>query len=131
VPPGWSELAHATVDYSTYKMWGYTMNDNGACTLRHRSDEDAATLTRTDAAGDRGGQDRRRRPRGHGPLFLSLNFLAPHHEANSIQRERTGWCARRRATAAPSRALRSRAPCELQRGGHVDKPRFLRATPTR
>ena len=28
VPPGWSDW-HATVDYSTYNMWGYTINDNG------------------------------------------------------------------------------------------------------
>lgn len=28
VPPGWSDW-HATVDYSTYRMWGYTVNDNG------------------------------------------------------------------------------------------------------
>ena len=28
VPPGWTDW-HATVDYSTYAMWGYTINNNG------------------------------------------------------------------------------------------------------
>ena len=47
VPPGWSDW-HATVDYSTYQMWGYTINDNGRMHTYGRPFNEDPRLYQTD-----------------------------------------------------------------------------------
>ena len=125
VPPGWSDW-HATVDYSTYQMWGYTMNDNGRMhTYGHAFDEDPR-LYQTDLLASKAAAIVKRQATRRAPLFLSVNFLAPHHEARSIQRR-----THRMVRPAP-RHRRAFASAPLARGASFneadmsDKPRFLR-----
>lgn len=92
VPPGWSEW-YGAVDPTTYRMWGYTLNENGRLvTYGEPFGRDPATY-QTDVLRDRA-LDVIRRHGGEGPpLFLSLSFLAPHHEDFPI-RSRTGVTVR-------------------------------------
>ena len=125
VPPGWDDW-HATVDYSTYQMWGYTMNDNGRMhTYGHAFDEDP-DLYQTDVLASKAAGIVKRQARRADPLFLSVNFLAPHHESRGIQK-RTHRLVRpaprdRRAFASAG-LPRSRSFNEADMS---DKPRFLR-----
>jgi N-acetylglucosamine-6-sulfatase len=123
VPPGWSDW-HATVDYSTYRMWGYAMNDNGRFhTYGSPFDEDPR-MYQTDVLAGKALSVIRSRA-GRQPFFLSVNFLAPHYEDRRIQR-RTGQLVR----PAP-RHQRAFASAQLPRTASFDerdmsdKPRFL------
>lgn len=124
VPPGWDDW-HATVDYSTYQMWGYTMNDNGRMhTYGHALEEDPA-LYQTDVLTSKASAIVERQARSGNPLFLSVNFLAPHHEARSIQQK-----THRLVRPAP-RDRRAFSGARLPRSASFneadmsDKPRFL------
>lgn len=124
VPPGWSDW-HATVDYSTYNMWGYTINHNGRMkTYGHPFDENPR-LYQTDVLAAKAASLVEQHTGGSKPLFMSVNFLAPHHENRAIQR-RTGVLVRpaprhRGAFAAvqPPRAA------SFNEADVSDKPRFL------
>ena len=73
IPPGWSEW-RGSVDPTTYRFYGYTLNEGG--TLRTYG-SDAASYQAdvyTDKALD---VIRRRAPQAQ-PFFLSLAYLAPH-----------------------------------------------------
>jgi N-acetylglucosamine-6-sulfatase len=124
VPPGWSDW-HATVDYSTYQMWGYTMNDNGRMHTYGRPFDEDPKLYQTNVLASKAAAIVKRQA-GRRPLFLSLNFLAPHHEARSIQRR-----AHRLVRPAP-RDRHAFASARLARTASFneadmsDKPRFLR-----
>lgn len=124
VPPGWSDW-HATVDYSTYNMWGYTINNNGRMKTYGRPFVENPRLYQTDVLAAKAASIVKREAGGAKPLFLSVNFLAPHHENRAIQR-RTGTLVR----PAP----RHRRAFASQRVAHAasfnesdmsDKPRFL------
>jgi arylsulfatase A-like enzyme len=69
VPPGWSEW-RGSVDPTTYRFYGYSLNEGG--TLREYSSYQ--TDTYTDKALD---VIRRRAPEAQ-PFFLSVAYLAPH-----------------------------------------------------
>ena len=92
VPPGWSDW-HATVDYSTYNMWGYTINNNGRMKTYGRPFVEDPRLYQTDVLAAKAASIVEREAGGDRPLFLSVNFLAPHHENRAIQR-RTGTLVR-------------------------------------
>ena len=125
VPPGWSDW-HATVDYSTYQMWGYTMNDNGRRHTYGATFNEDPRFYQTDVLTSKATSIIKDHAGGRTPLFLSVNFLAPHHEARSIQR-RSGSLVR----PAP-RHRRAFASTPLPRAASFneadmsDKPRFLR-----
>jgi N-acetylglucosamine-6-sulfatase len=125
VPPGWSDW-HATVDYSTYQMWGYTMNENGRMHTYGRPFDENPKLYQTNVLAAKAARIVRRNAGGSKPLFLSVNFLAPHHESRAIQR-RSGRLVR----PAP-RHRRAFASAPLPRAASFneadvsDKPRFLR-----
>jgi arylsulfatase A-like enzyme len=125
VPPGWSDW-HATVDYSTYQMWGYTMNDNGRMHTYGRPFVENPRWYQTDVITRKARSIVKREAGGSQPLFLSVNFLAPHHEGRGIQR-RTGMLLR----PAP-RHRRAFASAHLPHAASFnetdisDKPRFLR-----
>jgi N-acetylglucosamine-6-sulfatase len=123
VPPGWSDW-RATVDYSTYSMWGYTLNENGRLRTYGRPFREEPRLYQTDVLARKAAAVVARRA-GRGPFFLSLNLLAPHHEARAIQR-RTGQIVR----AAPRHraatvALPARTASFNERDV-TDKPAFIR-----
>ena len=79
VPPGWRDW-HATIDKSTYQMWGYRMHENGSENTYGNFDDEDPSLYQTDVLRDKAVQF----VDGHGedsePFFLSLNFVAPHGE---------------------------------------------------
>ena len=124
VPPGWSDW-HATVDYSTYRMWGYTLNENGRMQTYGRRFDEKPRLYQTDLLARKAASIVRSNAGGSTPLFLSMNFLAPHHEASSIQR-RTGRLVRpapRHRRAFASAPLAHSA--SFNEADMSDKPRFL------
>jgi N-acetylglucosamine-6-sulfatase len=125
VPPGWSDW-HATVDFSTYQMWGYKLNDNGRTRTYGRALDEDPELYQTDVLAAKAASIVKREAGGPKPLFLSVNFLAPHHEARSIQR-RTGRLVRpapRHRHAFASAPLAR--PASFNEDDMSDKPRFLR-----
>jgi len=73
IPPGWSEW-HGSVDPSTYKYYGYTLNENGSLVTYGT---DAASYS-TDVYARIAGDVIRRRAPEAGPFYLSVAFLAPH-----------------------------------------------------
>jgi N-acetylglucosamine-6-sulfatase len=84
VPPGWSEW-YGAVDDSTYRMWGYTLNENGERhTYGSPFDEDP-NLYQTDVYRDKAVDFIERRAPSGRPFFLSVAFLAPHHESDAIR----------------------------------------------
>jgi N-acetylglucosamine-6-sulfatase len=129
VPPGWSDW-HATVDYSTYSMWGYTINHNGRLrTYGNPFNGRPRALYQTDLIARTAESIIDRRAGGPKPLFMSLNFLAPHHESRSVQR-RTGLLVRpapRHRNAVMSTPFARTA--SFNERDVSDKPRFLRRRP--
>jgi N-acetylglucosamine-6-sulfatase len=124
VPPGWSDW-HATVDYSTYNMWGYTINNNGRMKTYGRPFDEDPRLYQTDVLAAKAAAIVEREAGGAKPLFLSVNFLAPHHENRAIQR-RTGMLVRpapRHLRALASRRVAHAA--SFNESDMSDKPRFL------
>jgi len=123
VPPGWSDW-HATVDYSTYRMWGYRMNENGRIRRYGSAFREEPRLYQTDVMTRKA--VRAIREAGNSPFFISVNYLAPHHEDRRIQR-RTGRLVRpapRHARAFASAPLVRTA--SFDESDMSDKPRFLR-----
>ena len=124
VPPGWSDW-HATVDYSTYNMWGYTINNNGKMKTYGRQFDEDPRLYQTDVLAAKAAAIVKQQAGGERPLFLSVNFLAPHHENRKIQR-RTGTLVRpapRYRGAFASTPIAHAA--SFNESDMSDKPRFL------
>ena len=127
-PPGWSEW-YGAVGYSTYRMWGYTLNENGENhTYGSPFDEDPG-LYQTDVLATRSVDVIERRAAAPAPLFLSVAFLAPHHEGDSI-RTFTGHLVR---PAARHEGLLANKPLPLppafNEADVSDKPWFMRQLP--
>jgi N-acetylglucosamine-6-sulfatase len=125
VPPGWDDW-HATVDYSTYSMWGYSINHNGRLRTYGSQFDERPRRYQTDVLARRAVSIVERRARGSKPLFMAVNFLAPHHESRTVQRK-TGLLVRpapRHRNAFPSGTLARRA--SFNEADVSDKPRFLR-----
>ena len=124
VPPGWDDW-HASVDYSTYRMWGYRLNDNGRVHRYGSPFDTDPRLYQTDVLAGKATSLINSRA-GRGPFFLSINLLAPHHEDRRLQ-DRTGSVVRpapRHSHAyASARLRRARSFNERDMS---DKPRFLR-----
>jgi arylsulfatase A-like enzyme len=127
-PPGWTDW-YGTVATSTYRMWGFTLNENGAShTYGALFDEDPASY-QTDVLARKAvdvieagaGRDR--------PLFLSVGFLAPHHEGDSV-RIATGRLVRAAPRHTGALATKPfRRPPGFNEADISDKPFFLRRRP--
>lgn len=83
VPPGWSEW-YGAVDPTTYRMWGYTLNENGLMRTYGSPFVQDPSLYQTDVYRDKAVDFINRRS-GKNPFFLSVGFLAPHHEEFGIR----------------------------------------------
>ncbi len=125
VPPGWDEW-YGTIDPTTYRYYGYTVNENG--TLRTYGRDHDPRYYSTDFAARRSvGIVERLAPAAQ-PFFLSVAFLAPHTGGPHEPGDPAGL-------GTPAIAERHRgafAALPLPRGGSfdeadvTDKPPFLR-----
>jgi N-acetylglucosamine-6-sulfatase len=84
VPPGWTEW-HGAVDMSTYAMWGYTLNENGRRHTYGSPFVEDPRLYQTDVYRNKAIDFIERRAPSRRPFFLSVAFLAPHHEIPEIR----------------------------------------------
>jgi N-acetylglucosamine-6-sulfatase len=127
VPPGWTEW-HGAIDGSTYKMWGYTLNENGVRHAYGTPFEEDPRLYQTDVYRRKAVDFIARRAPSSRPFFLSLAFLAPHHEAAAI-RHRSGHLVRP-APRDAGRLGHDAAPRSPAFGEAelADKPEFVRRT---
>ncbi len=126
IPPGWGAW-HAGVGYSAYRMWGYRLNDDGRLRTYGRPFSRNPRLYQTDVLTEHALSAIHRA--GTRPLFLSLAYLAPHHEDRAIQR-RSGRLVRPapRHGGGPARLVPVRAASFNERD-MSDKPRLLRRRP--
>lgn len=128
VPPGWTEW-HGAIDGSTYKMWGFTLDENGHRHTYGSPFVQDPRMYQTNVDQRLAVDFIRRRASSKRPFFLSVAFLAPHHEAASI-RAVTGQLVRpapRYANALRGDPLAtSRA---FDEANTSDKPPFLRRGP--
>jgi N-acetylglucosamine-6-sulfatase len=127
-PPGWSDW-YGTVDDSTYRMWGFTLNENGEQrTYGALFDEDPRSY-QTDVLARKAIDVIQRRADAAQPLFLSVAFLAPHHEGSGV-RSATGRIVRAAPRHAGSLATKPfRRPPGFNERDVSDKPFFLRRKP--
>ncbi|KMS72020.1 hypothetical protein ACZ91_65065 [Streptomyces regensis] len=83
VPPGWDEW-RGSVDPTTYRMWGYRLNENGRLHSYGASHIEDPNLYQTDVYRDKGADFIRRHAKTRKPFFLSMAFLAPHSENTGV-----------------------------------------------
>jgi len=125
VPPGWDEW-YGTIDPTTYRYYGYTVNENG--TLHTYGRDHDSRFYSTDFTARRSVGIVDRLAPSPQPFFLSVAFLAPHTGSPHEPGDPAGL-------GTPAVAERHRgafAHLALPRGGSFDeadvsdKPPFLR-----
>lgn len=127
-PPGWSDW-YGTVGDSTYRMWGFTLNENGAPRTYGTPFDDDPRSYQTDVLARKAVELIERRAGAPDPLFLSVAFLAPHHEGSTI-RSTSGRIVRAAPRHAGSLAGKFfRRPPGFNEADISDKPFFLRRKP--
>jgi N-acetylglucosamine-6-sulfatase len=127
-PPGWSDW-HGAVDDSTYRMWGFTLNENGRSrTYGAPFDEDPREY-QTDVLAGKAVDLIERHAASARPMFLSVAFLAPHHEGSNVRRT-TGRVVRAAPRHTGSLATKPfPRPRGFNEANISDKPFFLRRRP--
>jgi arylsulfatase A-like enzyme len=90
VPNGWTEW-YGLVDHTTYRMWGYKIHekgpgDEGGTTRQYgRVLRQRRRYYQTDVLTGKAVDFVRRRAPDAKPFFLSVAYLAPHHESGHTQ----------------------------------------------
>lgn len=79
IPPGWGEW-YGSVDPGTYRMYGYTLNENGNLVTYGDYDTPDPANYQTDVYSDKAVDYIRRHAPGSQPFYLSIATLAPHVE---------------------------------------------------
>lgn len=79
IPPGWSEW-YGSVDPGTYRMYGYTLNENGDLVTYGDYDTPDPVNYQTDVYADKAVDFIQRRAPSSQPFYLSIATLAPHVE---------------------------------------------------
>ncbi len=79
VPPGWSDW-YGSVDPTTYRMYGYTLNQNGQLVDYGDYDTEDPATYQTDVYAQKGVEFIERQAQLGTPFFLSMAPLAPHVE---------------------------------------------------
>jgi arylsulfatase A-like enzyme len=87
VPPGWSEW-YGAVDPTTYRMYGYTLNENGNLVTYGDYDTPDPATYQTDVYAKKAEDFIKRRAPAKAPFYLSVAPLAPHVEV--FKREAAG-----------------------------------------
>jgi len=75
IPPGWDDW-HVPVNHTEFRMWNYTLNENGVL----KDYGDAARDYQTDVVARKAAAFVRSNARKTDPFFLSVASLAPHKE---------------------------------------------------
>jgi N-acetylglucosamine-6-sulfatase len=127
VPPGWSDW-HGIIDPSTYRMWGYTINDNGALTTYGTFEDEDPALYQTDvlrgkaveAIHDAAGDGR--------PFFMTFWTLAPHREVTTLADQGGPRPAPRHAGTFADLAMPR--PPSFNEADMSDKPLYMRLKPS-
>jgi N-acetylglucosamine-6-sulfatase len=126
VPRGWTEW-YGLVDHFTYRMWGYRMHENGETRAYGKPFVQTPRYYQTDVLANKAVDFIRRRAgdEDEAPFFLSVAFLAPHHESLYVRRRtrRTVRPAPRHRAAFAGR--RFRLPRSFNEPNVSDKPWFL------
>lgn len=84
IPPGWQEW-YTAVDPTTYRMWHYTLNENGTLKTYGKPGEQDPALYQTDVYARKAVDYIHRKAPSAQPFFLSLAPLAPHAEGKAAQ----------------------------------------------
>ena len=123
-PEGWSEW-YGLIDHSTYRMWGYRIFENDHRVTYGKLMSRDRRLYQTDVLTNKAVRFIDDRAGGQRPFFLSVAYLAPHHESGRTQ-QRTGQLVRaaprHRGTYA-NKALPK--PLNYNEADVRDKPPFL------
>ncbi|WP_433334421.1 sulfatase family protein [Spirillospora sp. CA-294931] len=132
VPPGWDEW-RGSVDPTTYRMWGYRLNENGRLTTYGHPDVEDPALYQTDVYRDKAIDFITRRSREGRPFFLDVAFLAPHSEGRRRRGEPKPEVRKAPRPAPRHRGAFAREPLprppSFDEADVSDKPPFLRARP--
>jgi N-acetylglucosamine-6-sulfatase len=123
-PKGWTEW-YGLVDHSTYRMWGYDLFENDERHTYGRVLREVPRYYQTDVLTRKATRFIRRRAANDAPFFLSVAYLAPHHESGRTQRL-TGKLIRpapRYRHRFAHRALRK--PPSFNESDLSDKPWFV------
>lgn len=123
-PNGWTEW-FGLIDHTTYRMWGYDIFENDHRVTYGRVMRERRDLYQTDKLTEKAVEFIDEYSGGGAPFFLSVAYLAPHHESGRTQ-ERTGKLVR------PAPRHRGRyanwplpKPRGFNEGDMSDKPRFV------
>ena len=126
VPPGWSRFIGA-VGLSVYKMWGFTLDDNGDGT-RYPDDPSDARAYQTDVLARLASDQIRRYAREPRPLMLYVAPLAPHIEEGEAVRRGKVRPAPRDQRVYTNLPL-PRTP-SFNEADNSDKPPYIRSRPS-
>jgi N-acetylglucosamine-6-sulfatase len=123
-PKGWSEW-YGLIDHSTYRMWGYSIFENDRRKTYGKVMSRDRKLYQTDVLTNKAAKFIDDRAGGDKPFFLSVAYLAPHHESGRTQKL-TGQLVR----AAPRHRGRYAnqplpRPLNYNEADVRDKPPFL------
>jgi N-acetylglucosamine-6-sulfatase len=91
-PNGWDDW-QGLIDQTTYRMWGYTFFENDHRVTYGRVMKADRRLYQTDVITNKAVRFIDERGGSEKPFFLSVAYLAPHHETGSTQ-HRTGQLVR-------------------------------------
>jgi N-acetylglucosamine-6-sulfatase len=92
IPNGWTEW-FGLVDPWTYRMWGFEIFENGDRRTYGSLLREQPRYYQTEVLSNKATQFIRRRAPRDAPFFLSVAYLAPHHESGKTQ-GRTGKLVR-------------------------------------
>lgn len=127
IPPGWGEW-YGSIDPTTYRMWGYTLNENGVLRTYGQDSVEDPALYQTDVYRAKAVDYINRKAPG-GPFFLSVATLAPHTEGGFAANNgnRNPRPAPRHRGAFADRALPK--PPSYDEADVSDKPAHIRSLP--
>jgi N-acetylglucosamine-6-sulfatase len=125
VPPGWDEW-HGSIDPSTYRYYGYTLNENGELvTYRRAYSTDLYAARAIELIEDAAEDDE--------PFFLNVGFLAPHagapRDADDLRGLATPSPAARHRDRFAQEPLPPGVRAAFDEADISDKPAYMRARP--
>jgi arylsulfatase A-like enzyme len=126
VPPGWTEWS-GSVDPSSYRMWGYTLNENGSLRTYGQPDVEDPALYQADVYRSKAVDFIRRRSGPVKPFYLSVAFLAPHGEITPARGHVSVRSAPRHRGKFATKPLPR--PPSFNEADMTDKPRWMRGRP--